>query len=342
MATGDLRALAMTAAAVTLFLLSSVPIPANAETNEVRFAQLYSLTYLPAYIVYEEKLIEKHAARLGIPAPKVTTNKLSSGPAANDALISGNVDIAMGGITVLLTLWEKTQGTMNVRGIATMCDSPIFLMTVDPRIQSLRDFGEGDRIAVSAVKVTMQALFLNLAAAREWGWDARFKLDSLTISMSHPMSIQALRTGRMEVKNYAAIVPYNYEVLAASGARQLMTSYDVLGGAHTLNAFWATESWVKANPKTYGAVMAAFEEATELIAKDREAAARTYAKWETSTLPTADVARIIGTGSEITFSVSPNRTLMIAETMHKVGLLKTKPAAWTDYFHAGLHGKNGS
>ena len=342
MATGDLRALAMTAAAVTLFLLSSVPIPANAETNEVRFAQLYSLTYLPAYIVYEEKLIEKHAARLGIPAPKVTTNKLSSGPAANDALISGNVDIAMGGITVLLTLWEKTQGTMNVRGIATMCDSPIFLMTVDPRIQSLRDFGEGDRIAVSAVKVTMQALFLNLAAAREWGWDARFKLDSLTISMSHPMSIQALRTGRMEVKNYAAIVPYNYEVLAASGARQLMTSYDVLGGAHTLNAFWATESWVKANPKTYGAVMAAFEEATELIANDREAAARTYAKWETSTLPTADVARIIGTGSEITFSVSPNRTLMIAETMHKVGLLKTKPAAWTDYFHAGLHGKNGS
>ncbi len=342
MATGDLRALAMTAASFTLFLLSSVPIPANAETNAVRFAQLYSLTYLPAYIVYEEKLIEKHAARLGIPAPKVTTNKLSSGPAANDALISGNVDIAMGGITVLLTLWEKTQGTMNVRGIATMCDSPIFLMTVDPRIQSLRDFGEGDRIAVSAVKVTMQALFLNLAAAREWGWDARFKLDPLTISMSHPMSIQALRTGRMEVKNYAAIVPYNYEVLAASDARQLVTSYDVLGGAHTLNAFWATESWVKANPKTYQAVMAAFEEATELIAKDREAAARTYAKWEASTLPIADVARIIGTGSEITFSINPNRTLMIAETMHKVGLLKTKPAAWTDYFHAGLHGKNGS
>ena len=25
----------------------------------------------------------------------------------------------MGGITVLLTLWDKTQGTMNVRGIAT-------------------------------------------------------------------------------------------------------------------------------------------------------------------------------------------------------------------------------
>jgi NitT/TauT family transport system substrate-binding protein len=118
-------------------------------------------------------------------------------------------------------------------------------------------------------------------------------------------------------------------------ARQLMTSYDVLGGAHSLSAFWATESWVKANPKTYQAVLAAFEEATELIAKDREAAARTYSKWEASTLPTADVARIIGTPSEITFTATPNRTLMIAETMHKVGLLKTKPAAWTDYFMRG-------
>jgi NitT/TauT family transport system substrate-binding protein len=231
---------------------------------------------------------------------------------------------------------------MNVRGIATMVDSPIFLMTVDPRIKSLTDYGEGDRIAVSAVKVTMQALFLNLAAARQWGWEARFKLDPLTVSMSHPMSIQALHSAKLEVKNYAAIVPFNYEVLKASNARQLMTSYEVLGGAHSLSAIWATETWVKANPKTYQATLAAFEDATERIATDLEAAARTYVKWEGSTLPTADLARIIGTPSEITFTVTPNRTLMIAETMHKIGLLKTKPAAWTDYFHAGLHGKNGS
>ena len=69
-------------------------------------------------------------------------------------------------------------------------------MTVDPRIKSLKDFGENDRIAVTAVKVTMQALFLNLAAAREWGWDARFKLDPLTIYMPHPMSIRRCALAR--------------------------------------------------------------------------------------------------------------------------------------------------
>ena len=58
MAIGGFRALAMTASIFDLLLLSSLPTPAMAETKEVRFAQLYSLTYLPAYIVYEEKLIE--------------------------------------------------------------------------------------------------------------------------------------------------------------------------------------------------------------------------------------------------------------------------------------------
>ena len=36
---------------------------------------------------------------------------------------------------------------------------------------------------------------------------------------------------------------------------------------------------------------------------------------------TADVARIIGTPGEISFTVTPTRTLMIAETMHRIGLL---------------------
>lgn len=337
-----LRTLAFAASALVVFLQSWLAVTARAETDEVRFAQLYGLTYLPAYVVYEDKLIEKHAARLGIPAPKVTVSKLSSGPVATDALLSGNVDVGMGGLTVLLTLWDKTQGTSSVRGVVTLAESPIYLITVDPRIKSIKDFGEGDRIAVSAIKVTLQALFLNLAAAREWGWDARFRLDPLAVAMAHPLSVQALRSGQLDVKNYAAILPYNYEVLAGNNARQLLTSYDVLGGAHSSAMIWATETWVKANPKTYEAMVAAFDEAMQRITADREAAARTYAKWEASTLPIADIVRMIGNPADITFSATPNRSLMIAETMHKIGLLKRKPAAWTDYFHAAVHDRKGS
>lgn len=343
MAAGRLRTMIATAGmALALNLPTGATRPAMAESGEVRFAQLYGLTYLPAYVVYEQKLIEKHAERLGIPAPKVTQAKLSSGPASNDALLAGSVDIAMGGITVLMTMWDKTKGSLNVRGVTALCESPIYLLTVDPRIKSVKDFREGDRIAVSAVKVTLQALFLNLAAAREWGWEQRFKLDPLAVSMSHPLSVAALRSANLEVKSYAAIVPYNYEVLANKNARQLMTSYDVLGGAHSTGAMWATETWVKANPKTYQAVVAAFEEAMGLIAADREAVARTYVKWEKSTLPVAEVARILSNPDDITFSATPRRSMAIAETMHKVGLLKSQPAAWTDYFHSAMHDRKGS
>ena len=314
----------------------------RAESGEVRIAQLYGMTYLPAYIVYENNLIQKHAARLGIPAPKVTPQKLTSGPVANDALISGNVDIAMGGITVLMTLWDRTQGKQNIKGLGIMCESPIYLMTADPKIKSLKDFGENDRIAVSAVKVTMQAIFLQMAAAKEFGWENRMRFDPMTVSMSHPESVAALRSGKLEVKSYAAILPYNYDVLAAPHVRQLMTSYDVLGSNHSLNAFWASEKWVKSNPKTYAAVIAAFDEALERIAADPAQSARTYIKWEGATTPETEIARMLTSKKDIHFTLTPNHVMDFADIMNKVGLVKQKPKQWTDLFFDGIHKRAGS
>jgi NitT/TauT family transport system substrate-binding protein len=321
---------------------AGAPAPGRAETSEVRFAQLYGLTYLPAYLVYEKELIQKHATRLGIPAPKVTPQKLTSGPVANDALISGNVDIAMGGITVLMTLWDRTQGKQNIKGLGIMCESPIYLLTADPKIKSLKDFGEGDRIAVSAVKVTMQAIFLQMAAAKEFGWENRSRFDPMTVSMSHPESVGALKSGKLEVKSYAAILPFNLEVLTAPHVRQLMTSYDLLGSKHSLVAFWGAEKWVKENPKTYEAVIAAFDEAVALIAANPAEAARIFIKWENSTTPQADLVKIMSNDKDILFTMTPNRTMDFVDIMHKVGLVKQKPQAWTDLFFDGLHKRPGS
>ena len=315
---------------------------ARAETSEVRLAQLWGMTYLPAYVVYENNLIQKHATRLGIPPPKVTPQKLTSGPVANDALISGNVDIAMGGITVLMTLWDRTQGKQNIKALGVMCESPIYLMTADPKIKSLKDFGENDRIAVSAVKVTMQAIFLQMAAAKEFGWENRGRFDPMTVSMSHPESVAALKSGKLEVKSYAAILPYNLEVLGAPHVRQLLTSFDLLGSHHSLSAFWASEKWVKDNPKTYQAIIAAFDEAIAMIKADPAQTARTYIKWEGATTPEADVVKILGSKKDIEFSMTPNRVMEFADIMNKIGLVKQKPAKWTDLFFDGIHDRKGS
>ena len=121
-----------------------------------------------------------------------------------------------------------------------------------------------------------------------------------------------------------------------------MTSYDVLGSNHSLNAFWGTEKWVKENPKTYEAVIAAFDEAVSLIEKDPADAARIYIKWESATTPEAEIVEILKNKKDIQFTMTPKRLMDFADIMNKVGLVKQKPNAWSDMFFDGLHKRPGS
>ena len=181
-----------------------------------------------------------------------------------------------------------------------------------------------------------------MAAAKEFGWEQRGRFDTMTVSMSHPESIAALRSGKLEVKSYAAILPFNIDAARGPNVRQLLTSYEVLGGSHSLSAFWGAEKWVKENPKTYQAVIAAFEEATDFINANKVEAARIFIKWENSTTPEAEIAKLLSSEKDITFSLTPRRTMDFADIMSKVGLVKKKPVAWTDLFFDGLHARPGS
>src|SRR5689334_929239 len=121
---------------------------AAAETTEVRMAQQYGMVYLPLHVAVEHHLVEKHAAALGHPGLKLSMLQLASGAAVNDALLSGAIDVATGGSSVLLTIWDKTRGRQNIRGMMALCDSPILFNSSDPRIRTIADFRDTDRIAV--------------------------------------------------------------------------------------------------------------------------------------------------------------------------------------------------
>ena len=47
---------------------------------------------------------------------KVEVVRLASGAAANDAIISGSIDVAMAGLTVMLNLRDKTAGARAGQG----------------------------------------------------------------------------------------------------------------------------------------------------------------------------------------------------------------------------------
>ena len=114
------------AAAVALFA-ASLSIHAAAEVKEVRIAQQFGIGYLPLVIVKAQGLLEKHAERLGLGPVKVQWSTFTGGSSMNDALISGNLDFASGGVTPFLTLWSRTQGSSQVKIASVMSQMPMYL-----------------------------------------------------------------------------------------------------------------------------------------------------------------------------------------------------------------------
>src|SRR5262249_58835811 len=101
-----------------------------------------------------------------------------------------------GGVPGRLTLWTRTRGTANeVRGIAALSSQPFLLNTRSESIKSIADLKDSDRIALPAVKVSVQAVTLQMAAAKQFGAKNFARLDPLTVSMSPPDSTIALLSG---------------------------------------------------------------------------------------------------------------------------------------------------
>ena len=89
---------------------------ASAEMGEIHVAQQYGISYLPLMIMEDQKLIEKHAKAAGVDV-KVAWAKFASGAVMNDALLSGNLQFASGGVGPFMTLWAKTRGNLDVKAV---------------------------------------------------------------------------------------------------------------------------------------------------------------------------------------------------------------------------------
>ncbi|WP_142846347.1 ABC transporter substrate-binding protein [Telmatospirillum sp. J64-1] len=314
---------------------------ASAEVSEVRLAQQFGLSYLPLIIAKHENLIEKHAREAGLGEIKVTWAQLSGGAATNDALLSGGIDFAAAGIGPVLTIWDKTRGNYDVRGVVALDATPLFLNTNNPNVQSLADFTDRDRIAVPAVKVSIQSVVLQIAAEQAFGEGRHEQLDNLTVSLRHPDATAALLSGGTEITAHFATPPFSFQQLEDPNIHRVLSSYDVLGGPATLNVLYTTAKFRNDNPGVYRAVIAAIEEANEIIASDKARAAEIYVTAEQSNLTPEFVRRIIS-DEDISYRTTPLNTQVIADFLYRTGSIKTKPESWKDYFFPEVHGDAGS
>lgn len=312
---------------------------ARAETDTIRVAKQFGISYLPLTVMEQKQLIEKHAKAAGLGEVKVEWTKFSSGAAMNEALISGSLDFPSGGVGPLVTIWARTRGNLDVKGVSALNSMPLFLNTINPAVKSLKDFTDKDRIALPAVKVSIQAVTLQMAAAQQLG--SHDALDRLTVSMSHPDGMAAMLSGQSEITAHFTSAPFQYMELQDPRVRRVLSSYEVLGGPATFNVVWTTARFRSENPKSYRAFLSALEEAIGWIDANRKDAAALWIKAENSRLAPEFVEKILN-DPDNRFTTTPNSVMKYAEFMEKVGSIRQKPADWKQLFFPDIHDKAGS
>lgn len=316
---------------------------AHAEANQVRIASTFGLAQLPGRIAYEMKFIENRAKERGMDIT-VTYQNVSSGNVVSDLLLSGNADIGVGGNVPVFNLWDKTTGAQKVRGIMAFSQANMFLLSADPRIKSIRDFGDKDRIAMTDVKGTTYSMLLQMLAAKEFGWDQRAKLDNLAVGMSNNDAMISLTKGAGEVKSHMTILPHSTMELASGKAHIVLNSKDLLGTAYTTVAAFTTEKFHQDNPKLYEAVVAGLLDAINYINTNTKDAAELYMKREPFIGTADDLLKMMKgeTADELKYTAVPNSTKAFMDFMFKSGTLRKTPDSWKDVWFENVWNLPGS
>ncbi len=313
---------------------------ARADISEIKITKQPGILYAQMLIMEERKLLEKHASIQGAGPLRIEWVTFSSGGAATDALLSGSVDIVSSGVSNMLLLWGKTNG--QVKAIVGVGGLPMKLLTRNPDITSIRDFGPTDRIAVPTIKVSMQATVLGIALEKEYGsTDASQKLVTNQVQLGHPEATAALLSMQHEVNTHFSLSPFQEIALKNPAIRSVLNSNDVLGGPAHITCSFTTQKFRDANPKIMKAFIAAFDEASELIAKDPKAAAASYLAIAKDKATVEELAALLSQPGGV-FTGAPQNTKIYADFMQRAGIIKPKADSWKDYFFSDIHDRRGS
>ncbi|WOI45696.1 ABC transporter substrate-binding protein [Acidovorax sp. BLS4] len=335
------RTLAALAAAGLIACGVGLPAASHAAEGQLRIAQQFGVVYLLLNVAQDQKLIEKHGKAAGIDI-QVDYLQLSGGSAVNDALLSGNIDIAGAGVGPLFTLWDRTKGRQNVKGVASLGNFPYYLVSNNPKVKTLADFTEQDRIALPAVGVSVQSRVLQMASAKLWGDKEFNRLDKIQVALPHPDAAAAIIKGGTEITGHFGNPPFQEQELAGNpAARIVLNSYDVLGGPSSATVLYATEKFRRDSPKTYKAFLDGLDEAAKFITAHPEKAADIYLR-VTGAKTDRDLLLKIIKNPEVQFKVKPENTLGMGQFLHRVGAIKNAPTTLQDYFFEDAHTAGGN
>jgi NitT/TauT family transport system substrate-binding protein len=299
------------------------------EQKELRISKQYGINYLPLIVLEGRKLIEKNARGAGLGEVQVQWLTFGGGATANDALLSGNVDLISGGVAPAIILWDKTKGAAKL--LATLDRSPLILNSTNPQVKSIRDFSEKDKIAVPSVKVSIQALTLQIAAAKAFGKEHYDRIDPWTVALPHPDALVALTSGRSEITAHFTNEPFASIEQQNPQVHQVFRSYDVFGGPHTTNLVTTSERFYNNNPRLVSVIIQSLNEADAWIAANKHEAAQLYLSVTNSSEPIELIEKILN-NPDITYATKPLNINYYSDFLYEVGTISTKPERQEDLF----------
>ena len=340
------RGLYTLAGAAGIGLLLAGPVgaaeaPDAAGANELRVLRPADLSDLPLLVAERKKLIEKHADMIGL--GKITVRWLPPGKtAATDALGGGSVDLAALDIGAFVAAWDQKLGAPGeVRGLGAVEQMPYELVTRNPAIHTILDFGPKDRIAVPPPAGSGPALMLEMAAAQQWGPAQFNKLDALTVVRPDAEAAQAITSDKGELDAHFSRMPFSDDELGDDKVHRVMDSFDI-AGPHTATVLVATKQFHDANPQLCSAVLAALEEADKLIRDNPGEAAETYVSMlKDSGLTVEDMADMIG-DPDLGYATAPAGIKHLLDFLQQTGRLKHQPASWKELFFSEAQNLPGS
>ena len=314
--------------------------PAHAEVAEVRLAFQFGSNYLPLMIMENQKLVEKQLEAKGLKETKVGWLKLANPGAIIDGYLVGQIHFSAQGVPSTALIWDKTRTGIGAKAVAAMSESNIYLNTRNPNVKSLADLSEKDRIAIPSLKSSAQAVFLMLAAEKQWGVGQFGRLDSFIVSLPHPDALAAMTNPGHEVNAHAATQPF-HKIEIKAGARSIANFVEAAGGPATGLNFVSTQKFRDDNPKTYEAVVAAYDEALDWINGDLRRATKAFmAISGEKKLTEEDMFEIIG-DPEYKYTKVPHKIGRMTDVLQRAGVIKTRPASWKDLYFAEAHGLAG-
>jgi len=321
---------------LSLGTLALMSISAMAEVSELRVPLgAGGFGFLPLHIMKKYQLIEKKAAEAGF---KLTVNWANvGGPSVmNDALLSGSADFISAGPPAFLILWDRTKSSAKVKGVAAMSTMPMYLNTRADHLRTIDDIKDDDKIAVTAVKVSIPAIIMQMYARQKYGTTETFKFDRYTVSMQHPDSVVALLSGNKQIMSHYASAPFHQRERKDPAIRTIMNTNDVMGGPQTFTMISTTTKFHDENPKAYATFVAALKQSFEIIRADKKAAAQVLLDSMGGKGWTVDELVEILNEPDIYYTTKPENVMKYATFMHDIGTLKNEPASIKELFFADI------